>query len=75
MKQETKSMIIVCDGCGKHFHDGNDFCSYIGDENGEYIEQSALASEWVKFGDKHYCPDCCYKLDDEGHWKGVECRK
>lgn len=67
MKQEVKSMIIVCDGCGEHFHDGNDFCSYVDDENGEYIEQSALSSEWMKFGDKHYCPDC-YELDDEDHY-------
>ena len=67
MKQEVKSMIIVCDGCGESFHDGNDFCSYIDDENGELIEQSALDSEWLKFGDKHYCPDC-YELDDEDHY-------
>ncbi len=67
MKQEVKSMIIVCDGCGEHFHDGDDFCSYIDDENGELIEQSALDSEWLKFGDKHYCLDC-YELDDEDHY-------
>ena len=60
-------MIIVCDGCGEHFHDGNLCCSYIDDENGELIEQSALDSEWKKFGDKHYCPDC-YELDDEDYY-------
>lgn len=68
MKQETKSFIIVCDGCGEHFHDGNDFCSYIDDERGELIEQSALDGEWMKFGDKHYCPNC-YEIDDEDHYR------
>lgn len=61
-------MIIVCDGCGQHFHDGNDFCAYIGDESGESIEQSALISDWLKFGDNHYCPECCSPIDENNHY-------
>lgn len=67
MIKQVTSAVIICDCCGKRFHDGNDFCCYIGDENGNEIEQIALDSEWRKFGDKHYCPDC-YSVDDEDHY-------
>ncbi len=64
MKQEVKSMIIVCDGCGKHYEDGNGMVCYLGDMDGSLIEQDALSSEWESFGDKHYCPDC-YSIDEK----------
>ena len=38
MKQEEKSMIIVCDSCGKHYEDGNGMVSYLGDTDGSEIE-------------------------------------
>ena len=66
-KQEVKSIIIVCDACGKHFVNGNDICCYTDDPDGSLIENEARSSEWTKFTDKdgitrHYCPDC-YSLD------------
>lgn len=63
MKQEVKSMIIVCDSCGKHYEDGNGMVCYLGDTDGSGIEQEALNSEWESLGDKHYCPDC-YSIDE-----------
>jgi len=45
MKQEVKSMIIVCDSCGKHYEDGNGMVCYLGDTDGSEMEQEALSSE------------------------------
>lgn len=67
MKKEVKSMIIVCDGCGKHYEDGNGMVCYLGDTDGSEMENEALSSDWISFGDKHYCPEC-YELDDEDHY-------
>lgn len=67
MKQEVKSMIIVCDSCGKHYEDGNGMVCYLGDTDGSEMEQEALSSDWLYLGGKHYCPDC-YELDDEDHY-------
>lgn len=64
MKQEVKSIMIICDSCGEHYHDGNDHCCYIDDPNGEQIEQEALEDCWIRLGDKHYCPEC-FTIDDE----------
>ena len=64
MKEKVESMIIVCDCCGDHFHDGNDHCCYINDHDGSDIEQEALGSYWIKVGDKHYC-DRCYTIDED----------
>lgn len=66
MKCEVKSIEIVCDGCGEVFHDGDDFCCYVGDEDGEMIQSSAFDSDWWCVGDKDYCPNC-YHIDDEDH--------
>ena len=67
MKQEEKIYIIVCDSCGEEYLDGHGMCSYVGDTDGSNIEQSALSSEWIGFGDRHYCPKC-YTLDKEDHY-------
>lgn len=61
------SAVLLCDCCKAKFHDKNEFVSYIDDADGSYIEKAALDSEWHKFGDKHYCPDC-YELDDEDRY-------
>lgn len=74
MIKQVTSAVLICDCCGEKFHDGNDFCSYIDDENGELIEQAALDSEWHKFGNKHYCPDCCSFIDDEDHYHTKDCK-
>ncbi len=73
MIKKVTSAVLVCDGCGETFHDGNDFCSYIDDESGELIVQSALDSEWRELGGRHYCPDCCH-IDDEDRYHTADGR-
>lgn len=64
MKKKVESIMIVCDSCGEHYHDGNDMCCYINDTDGSDIEQEALGSCWIRVGDKHYC-DECYSIDED----------
>ena len=66
MKVEVKAMKIVCDCCGETYHDGNDFCCYVGDEDGSDIRNGAINNGWLCIGDKDYCPECHY-LNDEDH--------
>lgn len=67
MKQEVKSIVIVCDGCGEMFEDGDGISCYMNDLDGNLIEEQALSSEWIYLGGKHYCPKC-YELDDEDRY-------
>ena len=64
MKKEVKAIMIVCDGCGEHFVSGDGFTCFTDDPDGSLIESEALGSEWVRFGDKHYCRDC-YEIDED----------
>lgn len=63
MKKEVTSIMIICDGCGEHFIDGDNHVSYNNDPDGSLIESEAESSHWLTFGDRHYCPDC-YSLDE-----------
>lgn len=65
MKETVSSKVIVCDCCGQRYHDGNDHCCYVGDTDGDEIEQEALSSGWLRIGGRHYCPDC-YVTDENG---------
>lgn len=64
MKQEAKTTIIICDGCGETFENGDGFVCYINDPDGGLIWSDAGLSDWIELGGKHYCPDC-WKYDDD----------
>lgn len=66
MKVKVESMKIVCDCCGETFHDGNDFVCFFNDPDGSLIESEATDSDWRKYGDKHFCPDC-WSWDDNSN--------
>ena len=58
MKVLVKAMKIVCDCCGETYYDGNDFCCYVGDEDGSEMLSHAIDNDWIELGGKLYCPDC-----------------
>lgn len=64
MKQETKGIKIICDGCGETFETGEGFVCYADDPNGELIWSEADTANWKELGGKHFCPDC-WKWDDD----------
>lgn len=64
MKQETKCMKLICDGCGENFETGEGFVCYTDDPDGSLIWSDAAASGWIELGGNHYCP-CCYQIDDD----------
>ena len=53
---------VVCDRCGKQFID--EFNGIVAWLDEETAKEQAIESEWVKIGDKLYCP-YCYEFDDE----------
>lgn len=65
MKVKVETYKLVCDSCGETFEDGNGFTCYTDDPDGSLIWGDASASDWLKVGDKHYCPDCWNWNDDD----------
>jgi len=59
---KARFFAVECDNCKNQAH---------GQEEWPYwysgiieVEENAMESEWLKEGDKHYCPDC-FSYDDE----------
>jgi hypothetical protein len=61
MIQEVKMYTIVCDNCGEDIGASDEYLCW---NDGQYAEERAMDSEWIKESDKHYCPDC-YLYDDD----------
>ena len=58
-------MKIVCDGCGETFETGEGYVCYADDPDGSLLWSDASASNWLQMGDRHYCPDCWERDDDD----------
>ena len=65
MKVKTESMKLVCDGCGDTFETGEGYVCYADDPDGSLLWSDASASDWLQIGDRHYCPDCWERDDDD----------
>jgi hypothetical protein len=65
MKVKTESMKLVCDGCGETFETGEGYVCYADDPDGSLLWSDASASDWLQMGDRHYCPDCWERDDDD----------
>jgi len=51
---------VVCDNCNTDIGSMQDYCA-LNDK--EAAEENALASDWIKVDNKHYC-DECFSYDD-----------
>lgn len=61
MVKQVIMYTVICDNCGKDSNDGTEYSCWA---DGEQAELVSDYSNWVKEGDKHYCPDCFF-YDDE----------
>lgn len=60
MIKEVTMYTVVCDNCGKDANEGSEFSCW---NDKEWAQEEAMECDWIKEGDKHYCPDC-YEYDD-----------
>lgn len=65
MKHETKAIILTCDGCGQQYETIDGMACYADDEDGKLIEEVADNDDWMTMGDRHYCPKCWERDDDD----------
>lgn len=61
MIAKVEMYTIVCDNCGVDIASMQDYSCW---HDSDYAEQNADESDWIKEGDKHYCPDC-FSYDDD----------
>lgn len=61
MIKEVKMYTVVCDNCGRDVNENADYSCY---NDKVFAQDVAMESDWLKEGDKHYCPNC-YTYDDE----------
>lgn len=66
MKEQVIGTRIICDGCGCEFESSEGFVCFANDPYGDHIEQEAENEEWKIIGEKHYCPNC-YSRDENDH--------
>lgn len=61
MLQKVEMYTVVCDNCGVDIGVTQEYSCW----NDElYAQENAMENEWLKEGDKHYCPKC-YSYDDD----------
>ena len=60
MIKEVTMYTVVCDNCGK---DVNEWEEYSCWNDAHFAQEIAMEADWIKEGDKHYCPDC-FSYDD-----------
>jgi len=63
MIEKVEMYTVVCDNCGEDAGADSDDGSCWSDK--AVAEEIALESEWIKEGEKHYCPDCWSRDDDD----------
>lgn len=68
MIKQVVMFTVVCDNCGADVNDGAEYSCW---NNESYVEEIASESNWIKDGDRHYCPDC-HSFDDEDNLIIVE---
>ena len=61
MIKEVKMYTVVCDNCGRDVNENADYSCY---NDKVFAQDVAMESDWLKEGDKHYCPNC-FTYDDE----------
>lgn len=66
MKQESKCMKVICDGCGETFRTDEGFVCYADDADGDLIWGEAQLSGWIELNGKCYCSSC-WSYDDDGN--------
>ena len=59
MLQKVEMYSIICDNCKEIC--GDEIVAWA---DKSHMETVAMESDWLKEGDKHYCPDC-YSYDDD----------
>jgi hypothetical protein len=63
MIQETKGLLLICDGCGDNFETDGGMIQVFTDAS----ELSEMALDtWKEVGDKHYCEKCQDKKGSAG---------
>ena len=65
MKHEVKAISLICDGCNQTFETLDGMVCYADDEDGKLVEETARNSDWKIMGDRHYCPNCWERDDDD----------
>jgi hypothetical protein len=63
MITKVECVMLECDNCREIFEDGYEGFSVFVDEN--QALEAADSAEWIKDGDKHYCPECAHYDDDD----------
>jgi len=58
--EKVEMFTIICDHCQLNIGMNEEYSCWSDDS---YAEENAMESDWLKQGDKHYCPDC-YGYDD-----------
>lgn len=71
MIQKVEMFTVVCDNCGEDAGVDSDYSCW-NDESAAV--EMATESDWIKDGDKHYCPKC-YSYDDEDNLILKEAKK
>lgn len=61
MIKEVQMFTVICDNCGIDVNEGAEYSCW---SDKTYAEDSAMESDWIKEGDKHYCFDC-FSYDDD----------
>jgi hypothetical protein len=62
MIKEIKVFTIVCDICGADLLKEDDEAGW---DDKDYLMEIAKDNLWATLEDKHYCPDCHTKDDDD----------
>lgn len=63
MIQKVEMYTVVCDNCGIDSAANSEFSCW---NDKDYAEDVASESDWLKDGEKHYCPKC-YSYDEDGN--------
>ena len=62
MIEKVEMFTVVCDNCGEDAGASSDASCW----NDEAVaEEMALESEWIKEDEKHYCPNCWSRDDND----------
>jgi hypothetical protein len=62
MIKEVKMYTVICNNCGSDVCEDAEYSCW---NEISFAENIAMEDDWIKEGDKHYCPDCFTYDDDD----------
>lgn len=61
MIKQVTMFRLLCDNCGADVNEGQEYSCW---NDKDYAKDVAMQANWIKEGDKHYCPKCFSYADN-----------